>query len=420
METSILWPHARRQACALALFLALPVAAANPPGADLDSVHSWLRQHNSALLARTLDAEAAAERIGPAGALPDPMFEMELDGIDFDRPRALPAQVETTVYRVRQQFPLWGKRALAREVATHEAAAAGFRREATLLELVEQADMAWLTWWHAQASATAIDRVLGVMAQMRELARTRYAAGLAPQQDAIRADVELTSMRRMQIELVAQGARARSTLNARLGRNPQDVLTTPAGEPEIALDLPLDELLADAAERHPMTQAEASMRAARLGMAEEVRRERLPDIGVGLGLMQMGDRAEGWELMFEVEIPLQQGARRQRERAADLRAEAAGAREQAIVDELRGRVGAAYAMWQSAGEQESLVSGQLLPQAQAGLESALAGYQVGAVDFDTLLQALTLTLNAERDRLDARRDRLLAAVELKLLQGKLP
>jgi outer membrane protein TolC len=54
------------------------------------------------------------------------------------------------------------------------------------------------------------------------------------------------------------------------------------------------------------------------------------------------------------------------------------------------------------------------------LESALAGYQVGAVDFDTLLQALTLTLNAERDRLDARRDRLQAAVELKLLQGKLP
>jgi outer membrane protein TolC len=169
-----------------------------------------------------------------------------------------------------------------------------------------------------------------------------------------------------------------------------------------------------------MTQAEASMRAARLGMAEEVRRERLPDIGVGLGLMQMGDRAEGWELMFEVEIPLQQGARRQRERAADLRAEAAGAREQAVADELRGRVGAAYAMWQSAGEQEGLVSGQLLPQAQAGLESALAGYQVGAVDFDTLLQALTLTLNAERDRLDARRDRLQAAVELKLLQGKLP
>lgn len=393
---------------------------ADPPGADLASVHAWLRTHSAALQARELEAQSAQARADAAGALPEPMFEIELEGIDRERPRALPAQVESTVYRVRQQFPLWGKRALEREIAAHEADAAGLRRDAGWLELVEQADMAWLAWWHARASADALDRVIGLMTQMRELARTRYAAGLAPQQDAIRAEVELSTMQRMRIELSAQGAQARASLNTRMGRLPQAPLVEPAEEPEIAFEQSLEQLLEGLATQHPMAQAEASMRAARAGMAEEIRRERLPDLGVGFGLMQMGDRLEGYELMLEVEIPLQWGARRQRERAAALRADAADARERATIDALRGRAGAAHAMWQSAREREDLVAAQLLPQARAGFEAALAGYQAGALDFDTLLQALKLTLEAESDRLAARRERLQAAVELKLLSGELP
>lgn len=395
-------------------------AEADPPGADLGSVHAWLQAHSPALQARDFDAQAAEARAQAAGALPDPMFEVELDGIDFERPRALPGQVESTTWRVRQQFPLWGKRALEREIAGHEASAAGYRRDAEWLEQVEQADMAWLLWWHARASRTLVEGQLETLARMREVAVARYASGSGAQQDAIRADVALTAMRRETIELEAAANAAAASLNARLGRAPAAALAAPADDPELAPQGDLAALLDGLRGRHPMLQAEAAMASARAGMAEEVRRERWPDVAVGLGLMQMGTRAEGWELMFEVEVPLQRGARAQRERAAALRAQAADARLQAAVDALAGRTAQAHARWQAAVEQERLIERELIPQAQAGVESALAGYQAGAVDFDTLLAALEQTQQAQRERLDLRRMRLEAALELMLLQGELP
>jgi cobalt-zinc-cadmium efflux system outer membrane protein len=395
-------------------------AEPDPPGADLASVQAWLQAHSPALQAREFDAQAADARAQAAGALPDPMFEVELEGIDFERPRALPGQVETTTWRVRQQFPLWGKRALEREVAGFEASAAGYRRDGERLEQMEQAGMEWLRWWHARASATVLARQLETLARMREVAVARYASGSGEQQDAIRADVELTAMRREAIELASDEQAATARLNASLGRAPTAPLAAPAEDPQLAPRGDLADLLGGLRERHPMLQAEAAMASARAGMAEEVRRERWPDVAVGLGLMQMGNRAESWELMFEVEIPLQQGARRQRERAAELRAQAADARLQAAVDALAGRAAQAHARWQAAADQERLIERELIPQAQAGLESALAGYQAGAVDFDTLLTALEQTQQAQRERLAMRRMRLEAALELMLLQGELP
>jgi cobalt-zinc-cadmium efflux system outer membrane protein len=42
----------------------------------------------------------------------------------------------TTVYRLMQEFPLWGKLDLKRDIATFEAAAARYRRGSAELELV--------------------------------------------------------------------------------------------------------------------------------------------------------------------------------------------------------------------------------------------------------------------------------------------
>ena len=58
------------------------------PGETADLAGS--RPDKLAELDREFDAQAADARAQAAGALPDPMFEVELEGIDFERPRALP------------------------------------------------------------------------------------------------------------------------------------------------------------------------------------------------------------------------------------------------------------------------------------------------------------------------------------------
>ncbi|MBK9655787.1 MAG: TolC family protein [Rhodanobacteraceae bacterium] len=364
---------------------AMAPAQTTPPGTDLESVHTWLREHNPQLQALSLEAHAATARIEPAGALPDPMAEIELMDIDFDNPRVLPGQTGSTVYRVRQSFPLWGKRQLSRDIASFEADAAGQMRDATSLELIKKADAAYVRYWHASVSVQALDRVTALMGEMRKLTQARYAAGLAPQQDAIKAQLEVTRMGVDRLERLAMGHEAAAALNAVLGRMPGDALAQPQSEPILTVDGSLDDLLGRLAGAHPMVLAQASMVSAAESMSEMARRERYPDINVGVALVQMGSRAEAWELMFSVDIPLQQSARRHRERAAVLLRDAASSREQAAVNELRGMVGEAWARWQSAQARRQLIEDTLLPQAQASFQSALASYQVGSVDFESLL-----------------------------------
>ena len=64
---------------------------------------------------------------------------------------------------------------------------------------------------------------------------------------------------------------------------------------------------------------------------------------------------------------------------------------------------------QSAMARRQLIEDTLLPQAHASFQSALASYQVGSVDFESLLLALRESRNAQLMSVDARRDELIAA-----------
>src|SRR3546814_6492152 len=60
----------------------------------------------------------------------------------------------------------------------------------------------------------------------------------------------------------------------------------------------------------------------------------------------------------------------------------------------------AWARWTSARERRQLIENTLLPQADATWQSALASYQVGEVDFGTLLEALNEWQGADLARVD--------------------
>lgn len=396
------------------------VRAAEPiPGQDLASVRAWLIVHNPQLRALQADREAAEARVLPAGALPDPMFSLSLRGIDPDHPSLAPANVDSTTYAVRQTFPLWGKRALARDVAREQAQATGYERDAGELELLARAEDAYVRYWHAREAVVVIDRMIGLVRQVEEIAGVRYALGMAAQQDSIRAQVEQTTLQQGRIERLAARNEATASLNALLGRRADAPLAEPIAAPTLAVaDTSLTEALSRL-ERgaHPELQASAAMAAAANRNVALERRNRYPDVTVGIGSMQRGNRIDGYELMVEVEIPFQQRARREREREASQREEAALARSDAARDDLEGRLGTAWARWSSARERRQLTEKTLLPQSEANFKSAMASYQVGEVDFGTLLAALSAWQGADLARLDAQRDELLGAAAVRAIDG---
>jgi outer membrane protein TolC len=153
------------------------------------------------------------------------------------------------------------------------------------------------------------------MARVEQIAQARYAGGLVAQQDAIRAQLEQTTMRSELIMLASEKRQARARLNALLARD----AAAPMAEPQGLRALPAAGALEAAAlaQRARANNPQLLAEEARLRGAEKsrdlTRRNRYPDFTVGLSPSQMGSRITAWGVMVEVSIPLQQTTRRSQE-----------------------------------------------------------------------------------------------------------
>ena len=362
-----------------------------------------------------LETEAAFARVQPAGALPDPSAGITLGGLESEHPWRSADMGRESSIALRQRFPLWGKRGLARDIARQQAEATGLDRDDVQRTLLAEAEAAYVDYWHADQAIAVIDRRLALLQQIEELASVRYALGQVAQQDAIRAQVAQTAMQRERITRLSIQREAIATLNSVLGRSADAPLAAPRHAPELPFaesDEPLH--------NHPALLAQQARADAARSDVELQRRNRWPDVMLGAGLMRRDGGFQSSELMLEIDIPLQQRARREREREARLMEEAAQLRSQSIRRTLEGQLARARVRWADARERRELTERRLLPQADAAFHSALASYRVGEVDFSALLDGLDQWQGADLDRVDAVRDELLAAAAARAIEGDSP
>ena len=127
----------------------------------------------------------------------------------------------------------------------------------------------------------------------------------------------------------------------------------------------------------------------------------------------MGNKIGEWEVMIEMNIPLQFETRRSQEREAESMVAAARSRKDAAANRLTGELYENLAGLLAAQRIDLLTSTSLLPQAEATMQSALAGYETGKIDFATLLDAQRQIRKSRLDILKAQGDAQsrLAAIE---------
>jgi outer membrane protein TolC len=304
-------------------------------------------------------------------------------------PNLLPARVGETRYTLMQALPGWGKRELRRDLAAADARQAEARADATWAELAARIKAAYAEYYRAAGNQRLAGEVLGLMAQLEQLAQSRYASGLAAQQDAIRAQLEQTAMRAELIALDGEKRQIGARLNALLARD----ATAPLADPQALRPVPplstLDAatLAERARQRNPQLLAEMARLAAAQQGSELTLRNRYPDLNLGVAPSQMGSRITTWALMVEVSIPLQQASRRSQEREAEAMVSAARARTDALANQLLGDLAVNLAGLDTARRTEALLQTQWLPQSELGLQSALSSYEAGKADFAMVLEA---------------------------------
>ncbi|HEX9718527.1 MAG TPA: TolC family protein [Ramlibacter sp.] len=404
--------------------LSAPLASAAQLGEDVQSLLEHAKARNPELALMRAEAEAAAQRVQPAGALPDPVLRVELMNINNYGNDAgfnlLPSKVGETKYTLMQMLPYWGKRDLRRDVAAADVQQAAARTSAAWTELAMKIKTSYARYYLAAGNERLTREILDLMARVEQIAQARYAGGLVQQQDAIRAQLEQTTMRSELIMLESDKRQVRARLNALLARD----AAAPMAEPRALRPLPaVGALEAPAlAQRARANNPQLAAEAARLRGAEKnrelTRRNRYPDFTVGLSPTQMGSRITQWGVMVEVNIPLQQTTRRSQEAEAEAMVSAARSRSEALANQLVGDLGEQLAMLDAARSTEALVTNQSLPQSELSLRSAMAAYENGKLDFTALLEAQRQIRKTRQDNLKAQAEAQMRLAEIERIVGE--
>lgn len=407
----------------LALLLALtaPAKAEPQPGASVESLLAIAREGSPDIRMARLEAEAARERIQPAGALPDPILRIELENITRNGTQGAtlsPSQVGDTKYTLMQPLPFWGKRDLKREVATAEAEQADGRASDAWSEVAARIKSLYAQYWLTSKALQLSRENIELTQRLEQVAQVRYAGGLAAQQDAIRAQVERSTMDTELVGMETEYRQLSAFINAMLARSGN----APLAEPSALRPLPAGLDAAVLSERLVAKNPQLAIEAARVGGAEKSRelayRNRYPDLTVGVVPMQVQNRVDTWSLMLEMNLPLQQGTRRSQERESERMLEAAAARKEALGHRLHGELSGAVANLEAARTTEQITRNRLLPQAELTFKSALAGYETGKVDFATLLDAQRQIRNARLALLRAQASQQMRLADIERLLGE--
>ncbi|GAA5182894.1 TolC family protein [Niveibacterium umoris] len=394
-----------------------------PPGRSVDELLDLARAANPTVRAAQLEAAAARERVQPAGALADPMLKIELMDVNNGGStgvRLSPAQVGSTQYTLSQQLPFWGKRTLRQEIAESGARQAERSADDAALELATLVKRSYAQYWQVVRLEEQARDIAAIDTRLESLARSRYASGLAAQQDVIRAQVELTGIAQEQLMLEQERKGTQVLLNALIARPPKAPLAEPQAlrkvPPPAALEM--DSLVARLKARNPQLAAETEKAIGAAKSRELAYRNRMPDLNLGITPVQRGSSVNEWQLMFEVNLPLQFDTRRSQEREAERMLEAANARSESLAYRLAGELGGLVASLEGLNRVETLTASTLIPQSEATFQSALAGYENGKVDFATVLDAQRSLRKARQDLIRVRAEQQMRLAEIERLIGE--
>lgn len=367
-------------------------------GATLASLVEAALAANPELTAMRREFDAARARVPQAKALPDPMvtFGNNTQGnpIPFS---GLRGDFSEIYVGASQDLPWFGIRRLRGQVASAEAEARFQEYAASVRRVTAEVKAAYYDFYNAERALAVLKRDGEILDKMAQVAEARYSVGKAQQVDAINARVEITDIIHRSGELEIRRETARAQLNNLLYRDPE----TPIGMlPVLRMSReppPLDELVRLASENAPeLAQQRRLIDASSKSLRLAEREAKSPEVGLNFTYHNRPAFPDYYTYGVTIRLPLY-AATKQRygieEQAANLAA--ARARLDSNDSLIRSRLSDARFRATTTARLIRLHEQGLLPQATLALESSLATYQVGQVEFLTVLTAVKRALDLE-------------------------
>jgi len=368
--------------------------------ATLDSILNQAINQNPSLQASKLKAESDRASVGTIGISP-PQAAVEFYQAPITSfPNPFKDQMEVD-YSLQQEIPYPGKIGTMRLAEKNRVKMAETDAQTTKQELIRLVKVAFNELYLIDRQIDINSQNQNLMRSFEEIARKQYELGMGRQTDILRAQTELSRLMSDSIRL----AQSRQSTVAMLNTYRNMFVETPiATIPEIApvrIMLPsLDSLIFIANENRPelkSMQYNIAMQSAELASAKK---EFYPDFMVRGTYKQMREQPDDWALMLGLNLPVAPWASG-RYSAAVTRSNALVNQSQAeyknMSNMIASQVKDALVKVTSSQAQVDLLKTTTIPQAQQTVQSAIAGYQTGKLDFLSLLDAQRMLLMAQLD-----------------------
>jgi len=391
----------------------LPVLTA---GSDLADLMRYALLNNPKVESAYREWAASVEAITTARSLPDPMltFSAEIS-------RGVMALTPAIMTDPMSNWPGPGKIPLRAESAYQESQRRRAAFENEMLSTALAIKRAYYQMWVVDQQVRWTREMLAVVEDMEKLARQRLAVGQVTQQDALRAQMEQDQLQNMLASLEDSRKPVDARLRSALGVRPEAALTplTFRLSPSAA-DFTERSLLDVAFVRNPRLREMRSEVQQAIALYQLAEKSSVPDYSFGVGanlkmtpvpiMPTAGITLPIWRDKIAAEI-----ARGR----ADLQAAQARLRNEEL--ELAVRFAETAFLWREADRNVALYARQLLPKAQAALETARAGYTGGASSFLDVLEAERRLLEYRLNLASATGQREMALAEMSLaILGRWP
>ncbi len=373
---------------------AIPVRSQSSPdgGAILAALINEALENNPRLEAAIQRTLAAEKVIPQAGALPDPQLTLGLMNLPVNSFAFDQEPMTGKLISLMQMFPFPGKLALATDMAESEAAAVRYQREEIRNQIIQMVKRAYYDLYAIDRARETIDKNKALMEQLVQVAEAKYATGSGLQQDVLRAQVELSKLEDDAIMWRQKRAAGTALLNALLNRPSDSPFGTTPRELTLLEGAPASFSVHEIEGRRPLLKAWNEKMSKAKAALKLAGRDYWPNFTLGASYSQRDDLANGMKMYdffsftVSLNIPVY-FSRKQGAKVAERELEEAAVASE--YENARAGVMAEIATLKADLERNrkrvELYKGGILLQAQQSLESALAGYQVGKVDFLTLI-----------------------------------
>ncbi len=356
-------------------------------------------ERNPEVLAARRNVDAKRARIPQAGAWADPTVSLSYAGNvvpPFTVMRGDPSSYRQVM--AEQMIPYPGKTRLRTQIAARDADAETLNYEAAERQVAAEVKQAYFDLAYVDRSLAVLQKDHDALAGFEKVTELRYSVGKAVQQDVLRAQLEVTRL----AGRAAMLAQQRRTLEAQLNSLRDVPVDSPLGSPAPVqpsnFAYTQGQLLEAAQASYPMLKQRKTMvEENRIAVALAHREER-PDFSVGYAYMQRDGMPDMYGITLSTSLPIFRHRKQDMaitEAAANL--ESARQMQANELTVLRYQVQQDYLEVQATEQLLKLYSQGIAPQSSLTLESSIASYETGTVDFLSVISNFQAVIDAELD-----------------------